>query len=190
MKQPWVYMCFPSQSPLPPPSPPAPSRLVLFLWKTFRDLKIGPYAPTETLILQCKEASRISAHIPTSQPDGELEASGHDLHSVSKVFPTQFLELPLSLNVLPFFLTFFISSIHCCLVFTCHSFPPFAHSKISEISITHSTNPTLLKSGLTAKPGRWSSTWACVSLVLLSRFSSLCPKFRLYYISILPHNSL
>ena len=26
MKQPWVYMCFPSQSPLPPPSPPAPSR--------------------------------------------------------------------------------------------------------------------------------------------------------------------
>ena len=26
MKQPWVYMCSPSQSPLPPPSPPAPSR--------------------------------------------------------------------------------------------------------------------------------------------------------------------
>ena len=26
MKQPWVYMCFPSQSPLPPPSPPVPSR--------------------------------------------------------------------------------------------------------------------------------------------------------------------
>ena len=26
MKQPWVYMCSPSRSPLPPPSPPAPSR--------------------------------------------------------------------------------------------------------------------------------------------------------------------
>ena len=26
MKQPWVYMCSPSWSPLPPPSPPAPSR--------------------------------------------------------------------------------------------------------------------------------------------------------------------
>ena len=26
MKQPWVYMCSPSQSPLPPPSPPVPSR--------------------------------------------------------------------------------------------------------------------------------------------------------------------
>ena len=26
MKQPWVYMCSPSQSPLPPPSPPIPSR--------------------------------------------------------------------------------------------------------------------------------------------------------------------
>ena len=26
MKQPWVYMYSPSQSPLPPPSPPAPSR--------------------------------------------------------------------------------------------------------------------------------------------------------------------
>ena len=26
MKQPWVYTCSPSQSPLPPPSPPAPSR--------------------------------------------------------------------------------------------------------------------------------------------------------------------
>ena len=26
MKQPWVYMCSPSQSPLPPPSPPAPPR--------------------------------------------------------------------------------------------------------------------------------------------------------------------
>ena len=26
MKQPWVYMCSPSQSPLPPPSPPNPSR--------------------------------------------------------------------------------------------------------------------------------------------------------------------
>ena len=26
MKQPWVYMCSPSQSPLPPPSPPFPSR--------------------------------------------------------------------------------------------------------------------------------------------------------------------
>ena len=26
MKQPWVYMCSPSQSPLPPPSPPTPSR--------------------------------------------------------------------------------------------------------------------------------------------------------------------
>ena len=26
MKQPWVYMCSPSQCPLPPPSPPAPSR--------------------------------------------------------------------------------------------------------------------------------------------------------------------
>ena len=26
MKQPWVYMCSPSQSPLPPPSPPDPSR--------------------------------------------------------------------------------------------------------------------------------------------------------------------
>ena len=25
MKQPWVYMCSPSRSPLPPPSPPAPS---------------------------------------------------------------------------------------------------------------------------------------------------------------------
>ena len=26
MKQPWVHMCSPSQSPLPPPSPPIPSR--------------------------------------------------------------------------------------------------------------------------------------------------------------------
>ena len=26
MKQPWVYMCSPSRSPLPPPSPPIPSR--------------------------------------------------------------------------------------------------------------------------------------------------------------------
>ena len=26
MKRPWVYMCSPSRSPLPPPSPPAPSR--------------------------------------------------------------------------------------------------------------------------------------------------------------------
>ena len=26
MKQPWVYMCSPSQSPLPPPSPPVPCR--------------------------------------------------------------------------------------------------------------------------------------------------------------------
>ena len=26
LKQPWVYMCSPSQSPLPPPSPPVPSR--------------------------------------------------------------------------------------------------------------------------------------------------------------------
>ena len=26
MKQPWVYMCSPSRSPFPPPSPPAPSR--------------------------------------------------------------------------------------------------------------------------------------------------------------------
>ena len=26
MKQPWVYMCSPSRSPLPPPSPPTPSR--------------------------------------------------------------------------------------------------------------------------------------------------------------------
>ena len=26
MKQPWVYMCSPSRSPLPPPSPPAPPR--------------------------------------------------------------------------------------------------------------------------------------------------------------------
>ena len=26
MKQPWVYMCSPSRSPLPPPTPPAPSR--------------------------------------------------------------------------------------------------------------------------------------------------------------------
>ena len=26
MKQPWVYMCSPSWSPLPPPSPPVPSR--------------------------------------------------------------------------------------------------------------------------------------------------------------------
>ena len=26
MKQPWVYMCSPYRSPLPPPSPPAPSR--------------------------------------------------------------------------------------------------------------------------------------------------------------------
>ena len=26
MKQPWVYMCSPSRSPLPPPSPPDPSR--------------------------------------------------------------------------------------------------------------------------------------------------------------------
>ena len=26
MKQPWVYMCSPSRSPLPPPSPPVPSR--------------------------------------------------------------------------------------------------------------------------------------------------------------------
>ena len=26
MKQPWVYMCSPSQTPLPPPSPPVPSR--------------------------------------------------------------------------------------------------------------------------------------------------------------------
>ena len=26
MKQPWVYICSPSQSPLPPPSPPDPSR--------------------------------------------------------------------------------------------------------------------------------------------------------------------
>ena len=26
MKQPWVYMCSPSRSPLPPPSPPAPLR--------------------------------------------------------------------------------------------------------------------------------------------------------------------
>ena len=26
MKQPWVYMCSPSQSPFPPPSPPVPSR--------------------------------------------------------------------------------------------------------------------------------------------------------------------
>ena len=26
MKQPWVYMCSPSRSPLPPPSPPAHSR--------------------------------------------------------------------------------------------------------------------------------------------------------------------
>ena len=26
MNQPWVYMCSPSRSPLPPPSPPAPSR--------------------------------------------------------------------------------------------------------------------------------------------------------------------
>ena len=26
MKQPWVYMCSPSQSPLPPPSPPDPYR--------------------------------------------------------------------------------------------------------------------------------------------------------------------
>ena len=26
MKQPWVYMCSPSQCPLPPPSPPVPSR--------------------------------------------------------------------------------------------------------------------------------------------------------------------
>ena len=26
MKQPWIYMCSPSRSPLPPPSPPAPSR--------------------------------------------------------------------------------------------------------------------------------------------------------------------
>ena len=26
MKQPWVYMCSPSRSPLPPPFPPAPSR--------------------------------------------------------------------------------------------------------------------------------------------------------------------
>ena len=25
MEQPWVYMCSPSRSPLPPPSPPAPS---------------------------------------------------------------------------------------------------------------------------------------------------------------------
>lgn len=74
---------------------------VQFLWKTFRDLKVGPYAPTKILILQCKQASKISAHIPTSQPDGGLEASGHDLHSVSKVFPTRFLELPGSLNVLP-----------------------------------------------------------------------------------------
>ena len=27
MKQPWVYICSPSRSPLPPPSPPAPSRI-------------------------------------------------------------------------------------------------------------------------------------------------------------------
>ena len=26
MKQPWVYMCSPSRSPLPPPSPAAPPR--------------------------------------------------------------------------------------------------------------------------------------------------------------------
>ena len=26
MNQPWVYMCSPSRSPLPPPSPPDPSR--------------------------------------------------------------------------------------------------------------------------------------------------------------------
>ena len=29
MKQPRVYMCSPSQSPLPPPSPPIPSRFSL-----------------------------------------------------------------------------------------------------------------------------------------------------------------
>ena len=30
MKQPWIYMCSPSRSPLPPPSPPAPSRSVFY----------------------------------------------------------------------------------------------------------------------------------------------------------------
>ena len=28
--------------------------VIHFLWNTFRDLKVGPYAPTKVLILQCK----------------------------------------------------------------------------------------------------------------------------------------
>ena len=39
MKQPWVYMCSPSRSPLPPPSPPAPSRSSQCIFETALNLK-------------------------------------------------------------------------------------------------------------------------------------------------------
>ena len=42
MKQPWVYMCSPSRSPLPPPSPPAPSRSSLLNMQIENLAKIYP----------------------------------------------------------------------------------------------------------------------------------------------------
>ena len=44
MKQPWVFMCSPSRSPLPPPSPPAPfsdGRVCLQRGRTGFDLWVG-----------------------------------------------------------------------------------------------------------------------------------------------------
>ena len=40
MKQPWVYMCSPSRSPLPPPPPPAPSRSSQDAWDQYSLLQI------------------------------------------------------------------------------------------------------------------------------------------------------
>lgn len=69
----------------------------------------------------------------------------------------------------------------------------------SKIPTAHRVNPMILNVDLKTKsstpnPGTWSwfpfSTLSCVSLVLLSKFSSLHPKLTLDYTSVLPHISL
>ena len=84
-----------------------------------------------------------------------------------------------------------------CFSLTFHFSPPFSVVLLiySKIPTAHRINSMILNIGLN-HPGTWSwfpfSTLSCVyhSLVLLSKFSSLCPRLTLAYTSIFPQNSL
>ena len=69
MKQPWVYMCSPSRSPLPPPSPPDPSRSS----QCTRSERFFTFNPAQIMSFWGKLLCSFQLYIPStcySQPFG------------------------------------------------------------------------------------------------------------------------